>query len=113
MLANIIQPENIKDLCSHLVVVSGEAAKAFAGLVIYRPFIFLFCVTCLHLTFVASFLYIFHFVLFFIRAFLCAYVCTLCNLGANMCYHWAVCQRIKLSVEMAIIFSFKILRLSY
>ncbi|XP_004291193.1 PREDICTED: protein tesmin/TSO1-like CXC 6 [Fragaria vesca subsp. vesca] len=30
MLANIIQPENIKDLCSRLVVVSGEAAKAFA-----------------------------------------------------------------------------------
>ncbi|KAM5565507.1 protein tesmin/TSO1-like CXC 6 [Rosa sericea] len=30
MLANIIQPENIKDLCSRLVVVSGEAAKALA-----------------------------------------------------------------------------------
>ncbi|XP_050366416.1 protein tesmin/TSO1-like CXC 6 [Argentina anserina] len=30
MLANIIQPENIKELCSRLVVVSEDAAKALA-----------------------------------------------------------------------------------
>lgn len=42
MLANIIQPENIKDLCSRLVVVSAEAAKALAGFGYIQKSIFLF-----------------------------------------------------------------------
>jgi hypothetical protein len=42
MLANIIQPENIKDLCSRLVVVSAEAAKALAGFGYRQKSIFLF-----------------------------------------------------------------------
>lgn len=31
LLADIVQAEDIKELCKLLVVVSGEAAKAYAG----------------------------------------------------------------------------------
>jgi hypothetical protein len=32
LLADIVQEEDIKELCKLLVVVSGEAAKAYAGI---------------------------------------------------------------------------------
>jgi hypothetical protein len=38
LLADIVQPDDIKELCKLLVVVSGEAAKAYTGIV---PFIVL------------------------------------------------------------------------
>lgn len=31
-LADIVQPEDVKELCKHLVIVSGEAAMTFAGM---------------------------------------------------------------------------------
>jgi hypothetical protein len=59
LLADIVQTEDIKELCKLLVVASGEAAKAYAG--ISRHYAYLtFCIlslcmakypgdpTCLH-----------------------------------------------------------------
>ena len=34
-MADIIQSQNLKDLCSVLVVLSSEAAKTFQGIVIF------------------------------------------------------------------------------
>lgn len=37
LLADIIQPQDLKELCSVLVVVSEEAAQTFAGKLSYWP----------------------------------------------------------------------------